>query len=918
MIDKYIEKRIEVVRTFLLDLRFLIDIVFVFQTHLSSSVMSDDEDDYVAFGVSLKPLEEGDTIRKKPIAVEEQIVRDVNGIRRFHGAFTGGFSAGHFNTVNTPQGWYPKQFKSSRETKAEKKNQRPEDFMDDEDLGEFGFAAQTLRTKSNFQRGAGAEDSEAFGSRNKRVENVLNSGGFMEQLVKPTLSTLGERLLSSQGWKPGQGIGPKIVKESKKSRMLSHIKTYGCAPASKNSSQEEEEEEDPFMDKYKEFLFAPDEIPLYLATPKENLFGIGYSGLGQTEEARNMMRGSGGVAGGYRVRTNLNFKSGSSGGKKFSISGEAFGIGADEEDDDMEVYNKGDMAQYDFSLDLREEARKERREDRESRWSEENSLKNDEHIEGFSPATSKSMIKKHFPSTRPPLEWRPKSNPTQQRQSRFSPATSEPKPPTQSEKKSRWDNKQSSSNPTIDQRRSKLFPDECNQSKSQSVPKDKLEIDSKPPTLPEFLQNFKPDSGMSLSSFKPFARDEGKQKRYDQYLICIENNRRDALSLLQPKSMTEWEKEREKVEFERASMLFKPMKGVIGSRFVSAGASEDTDVDKGLSTENEEAKTLRKAADMKMFGKLTRSTEDWHPARILCVRFNVPHPYGDYNTVGTRSNQKKETGVTNVFAMLESDAGTDKQEKEQTADKTEDGLITDVKEEVLETKILVEDSEPVKPPADLFKAIFLDSESDGSDTEKEEETEKVSEAKQPASLPVNKLPVNSQNTVSKPWEEKEGNILRNKEPARGIFANIDLDSLNRRKLEKQPDTKEKAEVKTAKGSTGDISVINQTVRTVLGIRNEAGESSSEEEFGPALPQSMIETKSSIVISSDSSEDGWVDRDKVKKKKKKKDNKKHKDRKSAKKKKKKYSSSRSRSRSRSSERNEDKIRHDKKKKKKSKY
>ena len=48
-----------------------------------------------------------------------------------------------------------------------------------------------------------------------------------------------------------------------------------------------------------------------------------------------MMRGSGGVAGGYRVRTNLNFKSGSSGGKKFSISGEAFGIGADEEDDDM-------------------------------------------------------------------------------------------------------------------------------------------------------------------------------------------------------------------------------------------------------------------------------------------------------------------------------------------------------------------------------------------------------------------------------------------------------------------------------------------------------------------------------------------------------------------------------------------------------
>ena len=46
-----------------------------FQTFadVAESIMSDDEDDYVAFGVSLKPLEEGDTIRKKPIALEEQI-----------------------------------------------------------------------------------------------------------------------------------------------------------------------------------------------------------------------------------------------------------------------------------------------------------------------------------------------------------------------------------------------------------------------------------------------------------------------------------------------------------------------------------------------------------------------------------------------------------------------------------------------------------------------------------------------------------------------------------------------------------------------------------------------------------------------------------------------------------------------------
>ena len=175
------------------------------------------------------------------------------------------------------------------------------------------------------------------------------------------------------------------------------------------------------------------------------------------------------------------------------------------------------------------------------------------------------------------------------------------------------------------------------------------------------------------------------------------------------------------------------------------------------------------------------------------------------------------------------------------------------------------------------------------------------------------LPLNSSANpaVKKPWEEKEGNVLRNKEPARGIFANLDLESLNRRKpAEKQqvlPNTN--TDVKTAKGSTGDISVINQTVRTVLGIRNE-DKSSSDEEFGPKLPQSMVQ--SSIVISSDSSDDGWVVKDKKKKKKKTKDKKKMKVKKSAKKKT--YSSSRSRSRSNDN----DYHKRSKKKKKSSKH
>lgn len=34
-----------------------------------------------------------------------------------------------------------------------------------------------------------------------------------------------------------------------------------------------------------------------------------------------------------------------------------------------------------------------------------------------------------------------------------------------------------------------------------------------------------------------------------------------------------------------------------------------------------------KAAEMKMFGKLTREEFEWHPDKLLCRRFNVPNPY---------------------------------------------------------------------------------------------------------------------------------------------------------------------------------------------------------------------------------------------------------------------------------------------------
>ena len=103
-----------------------------------------DPDNFVIYGNALPELEEEEASAKKmkPVPVEEQVATDDQGRRRFHGAFTGGFSAGFFNTAGSRDGWAPKHFKSSKQSRFEsdsRPQQKPEDFMDDEDMGNAFF-----------------------------------------------------------------------------------------------------------------------------------------------------------------------------------------------------------------------------------------------------------------------------------------------------------------------------------------------------------------------------------------------------------------------------------------------------------------------------------------------------------------------------------------------------------------------------------------------------------------------------------------------------------------------------------------------------------------------------------------------------------------------------------------------------------
>ena len=152
--------------------------------------MEEDEDHYVIYGHALPEIdEEGASSKKlKPVPIEEQIVTDENGRRRFHGAFTGGFSAGFFNTAGSRDGWTPKNFKSTRENRFQSNEQKPEDFMDDDDMGEFGIAPQKLQTSSKFR-----DQNEKKRKHEKPSFDGQPIPGdpVLEQFIKPSEDTIG-------------------------------------------------------------------------------------------------------------------------------------------------------------------------------------------------------------------------------------------------------------------------------------------------------------------------------------------------------------------------------------------------------------------------------------------------------------------------------------------------------------------------------------------------------------------------------------------------------------------------------------------------------------------------------------------------------------------------------------------------------
>lgn len=113
---------------------------------------------------------------------KQQIVTDAQGRRRLHGAFTGGYSAGYHNTVDSIAGFVPRTFVSNRSQKrgiddvpSSSFTHKPEDYMDEEDQAEFGIAPKKIRVVGGYVNNNDRQKSSVIVNCKSLGERILKN-----------------------------------------------------------------------------------------------------------------------------------------------------------------------------------------------------------------------------------------------------------------------------------------------------------------------------------------------------------------------------------------------------------------------------------------------------------------------------------------------------------------------------------------------------------------------------------------------------------------------------------------------------------------------------------------------------------------------------------------------------------------------
>lgn len=148
---------------------------------------------------------------------------------------------------------------------------KPEDFMDEEDLAEIRENRKLVDSDEvgNLIEGYGQsneEDEYAYCFVILFIFLTLRHSSFaaaLANMLPPINESVGAQLLKRMGWKPGQGIGPRLTYEQMKRRNEREGLTI-LVPEDAEATKH---------------TYAPQDRQLPSLTRKDNFHGLGYTGV---------------------------------------------------------------------------------------------------------------------------------------------------------------------------------------------------------------------------------------------------------------------------------------------------------------------------------------------------------------------------------------------------------------------------------------------------------------------------------------------------------------------------------------------------------------------------------------------------------------------------------------------------------------
>ncbi|KYQ89156.1 putative G-patch-containing protein [Tieghemostelium lacteum] len=674
----------------------------------------------------------------KPIWKQEVV--DDKGRKRFHGAFTGGFSSGYFNSVGSKEGFTPTTFKSSRNAKATTIQSQPKDFMDEEDLNEY--ASKEL-SKSNFNLFDSVLSGTATSLLNKNVENEVEQqflpGSVYQNLFGDSKSSgsdsIGFKLLKLMGISKSEQKVNELKRKSKqrlegrvkKPKVTKSVSTHVEIPLEILSNlkdgeeisqdvlqqimlkhqqkqeqnemevEDEEEDESDIQDEdnsynYNGIFQLTDRI--VNIKPKLDNFGIGYI---QSGEIRNL-RDSKYNQQQRQKQVNANVVSFKDGKGSSSL-----GLGALEDDeDDFDVYgNFSNSDIYDKSLFNRSNEQKVM--SITSADSDVNRIKflrpndNNSHVircsDGSLPLNGFIVSKKYNFTSLDSKSYPPPTIPSdfvEYHQFKFN------------------------LDSHITSRSSQMIQPINSTKRSEILGEQQLPIKLDQLQYHQTKQPLQPQQSVISSRNSDFMKnahsylsDSDRRLRYNEFLLDKNNKNSDGEQYMRSGSssgtLSEKEKQMELKEFEKYSQSFQSLATTLNSRFVSGGTiASDGTVSKTTTTEN--------GANVKKVK--SQHIVPWFPVDLLCKRFNIKNPYSREEFETHQNDQRKlklskydwksklNISVPDSTSSSSSPSSSSVIVQPPTIPKPVKKPVS----EIVNTEYRVTDTK--KPPIDLFKAIF--------------------------------------------------------------------------------------------------------------------------------------------------------------------------------------------------------------------